>query len=147
MLQQSGFVDRETETNAAHYRHGFAWPDGKFRFSPIWEETSNNKNVEWVCDPSVMPKFADHWDVNEQCDDTHPFRLATSPARAFLNTTFNETPGSQKREGATKAFIHPRDAETLGISTSDQIQLGNKRGEVTLKAEIFDGIQTCVVIV
>jgi len=147
MFEKTGFVDRENKADAAHYRDGFAWPDGKFRFSPIWEETRKTKEVEWVCDPAIMPKFADHWDVNEPCDLAHPFRLATSPARAFLNSSFNETPGSQKREGAPKAFIHPKDANALGISTGDQIQLGNKRGQVTLKAEIFDGIQTGVVIV
>ena len=141
------FVDRENKTDIAHYRQGFAWPDGKFRFAPNWEETRKTKGVEWVCDPSIMPKFADHWDVNEPTDAEHPFRLATSPARAFLNSSFNETPGSQKREGAPKALIHPTDAAKQNIADGDQIQLGNKRGQVILSAAIFDGIQTGVVIV
>ena len=35
----------------------------------------------------------------EEATETYPFRLATSPARTFLNSTFNETPSSRKREG------------------------------------------------
>ena len=46
-----------------------------------------------------MPRFPDHWEVIEEADAEHPFRLATSPARGFLNSTFNETPTSRAREG------------------------------------------------
>src|SRR6202012_5261675 len=45
-----------------------------------------------------------------------PFRLATSPSRGFLNTTFNETPGSQVREGRASVMIHPLDAAALDIA-------------------------------
>ena len=37
--------------------------------------------------------------VIEEATEAYPFRLATSPARTFLNSTFNETPSSRKREG------------------------------------------------
>lgn len=146
-IETSRFVDCENASDVAHYRNGFAWPDGKYRFAPVWEETRQTKGVEWVCDPSIMPKFADHWDVNERCDDEHPFRLATSPARAFLNSSFNETPGSQKREGEPVALMHPEDAMRLGVSEKDQILIGNNRGQVTLNASLFEGIQTGVIIV
>jgi anaerobic selenocysteine-containing dehydrogenase len=45
-----------------------------------------------------MPKFPDHWDVVEEADAEHPFRLATSPARGFLNSSFTETPTSLATE-------------------------------------------------
>ena len=48
--------------------------------------------------------------VIEEADEAHPFRLATSPSRSFLNTSFNETPSSQAREGAPSVMIHPVDA-------------------------------------
>jgi len=146
-IEDDRYLERANQADVAHYRNGFAWSDGKFRFAPKWEETRKTKGVEWVCDPAIMPKFADHWDVNEPCDESHPFRLATSPARGFLNSSFNETRGSQKREGVPKAFIHPRDASTLSLSDGDQILLGNKRGQVTLIAQVFEGIQTGVIIV
>ena len=43
----------------------------------------------------TMPKLPDHWTIIEEADDEHPFRLATSPSRGFLNSTFNETPSSR----------------------------------------------------
>ena len=146
-FERQGFVEKARPTDDAHYLNGFAWPDGRFKFSPDWHATRATKGVEFVCDPQIMPKFPDQWDVNEPCDDTHPFRLTTSPARGFLNTSFNETPGSQKREGPPKALIHSADASRLGITDGDQIQIGNKRGQVTLSAALFDDIQQGVVIV
>ena len=46
-------------------------------------------------------------------DAEHPFRLATSPARNFLNSTFNETPTSLAREKRPTVMIHPDDAAAL----------------------------------
>ena len=57
-----------------------------------------------------MPALPDHWAVIEEADAAHPFRLATSPSRSFLNTSFNETPSSQAREGAPTVMMHPVDA-------------------------------------
>ena len=44
----------------------------------------------------------------EEADAEHPFRLATSPARGFLNSTFNETPTSLAQEARPTVMIHPR---------------------------------------
>ena len=49
-----------------------------------------------------MPTLPDHWDVIENATSEHPFRLATSPARNFLNSTFTETPSSLKKEGGRR---------------------------------------------
>ena len=57
-----------------------------------------------------MPSLPDHWTIIEEADEKHPFRLATSPSRSYLNTSFNETPGSQAREGAPTVMMHPKDA-------------------------------------
>ncbi len=35
-----------------------------------------------------MPSLPDHWTIIEEADQAHPFRLATSPSRSFLNTSF-----------------------------------------------------------
>ncbi len=93
-----------------------------------------------------MPRFADHWDVTEPTTPETPFRLATSPARAFLNSTFNETPGSLKREGRPNVFVHPLDALDLDIKDGDPVILSNRRGEVRLDARLFDGVQRGVLI-
>jgi anaerobic selenocysteine-containing dehydrogenase len=84
--------------------------------------------------------------VIEKTDEAHPFRLATSPSRSFLNTTFNETPSSQGREGAPNVMMHPDDAAKLSISDGDAVTLGNTRGETTLTARVFPGVRRGVLI-
>jgi anaerobic selenocysteine-containing dehydrogenase len=88
----------------------------------------------------------DHWEVIEEADAEHPFRLATSPSRGFLNTSFTETPTSLGRERRPDVMIHPDDAAALGIADGDRVTLGNKRGAVTLHAKLFDGVCRGVLI-
>jgi anaerobic selenocysteine-containing dehydrogenase len=93
-----------------------------------------------------MPSLPDHWTIIEEADEKHPFRLATSPSRSYLNTSFNETPGSQAREGAPTVMMHPEDAAALSIADGDAVTLGNMRGETTLTARLFDGLRRGVLI-
>jgi len=145
-IEKTGFVDRALPDAAARFADGFDWPDGRFRFRPNWQGVAQKKGYIWVCDPAAMPEFADYWDVNEKTDAAHPFRLATSPSRAFLNSTFSETPGSQKRQPGPVVFIRPEDAAELGIADGDAVTLGNRRGEVGLTARLFGGVQRGVLI-
>jgi anaerobic selenocysteine-containing dehydrogenase len=93
-----------------------------------------------------MPSLPDFWPVIESADETHPFRLVTSPARSFLNTTFVETRSSVKREGRPTLKIHPDDAAALLVAAGDEVLLGNGRGEVRLHAEHFAGVKRGVVV-
>ena len=93
-----------------------------------------------------MPSLPDHWTVIEEATADCPFRLATSPARAFLNSSFNETPTSRELQGRPTVMLHPDDAAALGIGEGDRVVLGNARGEVRLHAMIFDGVRRGVVI-
>ena len=145
-VEQTGYVDRERPDDVARFANGFAWPDGRFRFKPDWQEVASRKGYRWSCDPSIMPRFADHWAITEATDATHPFKLATSPARAFLNSSFNQTPGSLKREGEPSVFIHPEDAVRLGIVEGEAVLVGNPRGSVELTARLHTGLQTGVLI-
>ncbi len=145
-IEEKGFVERGLPDEKSRFADGFAWPDGKFRFAPNWLETQAKKGVDLVCDPAIMPKFADWWDINGPATGTHPFRLATSPARTYLNTSFNETPGSQKREGKPALMVHPGDADALGLVPGGDVLAGNHRGEVVLEVKLFDGVQRGVVI-
>ena len=156
MLQKGGYgnlenfsnekwIDCQPDFDHAHYVNGFAYDDGKFRFKPDWSTIpapNNGPMGPW----QDMPEFPDYWDVNEKADDKHPFRLATSPARSFLNSSFNQSPGSLKREQRPSVRIHSTDAEKLGIKDGDLLEMGNERGVVRLHATIFDGLQTGVVI-
>jgi anaerobic selenocysteine-containing dehydrogenase len=93
-----------------------------------------------------MPSLPGHWEVIEEADEQHPYRLATSPARNFLNSTFNETPTSRTKEGRPEVMMHPDDAKRHGIGDGDAVVLGNPRGEVRLHVRLFDGVRHGVLI-
>jgi anaerobic selenocysteine-containing dehydrogenase len=94
----------------------------------------------------VNPSLPDHWTIIEEADEAHPFRLATSPSRSFLNTSFNETPSSIAREGKPSVMMHPEDAVALGIADGEVVTLGNVRGETNLTVKLFDGLRRGVLI-
>ena len=145
-IEPTGFVERRRPDAEARFARGFDWPDGRYRFRPNWQGAADKKGYTWVCDPAEMPAFPDHWEVNEPVNAEHPFRLATSPARAFLNSTFTETPGSRKRSKTPLLFVHPDGGKAAGIVDGALVRIGNRRGEVVLTARFFDGIRSGVLI-
>ena len=145
-LEANRWIDCQPDFETAHYRNGFAWPDGKFRFKPDWANLPY-PNIGRLGPADDIPSFPDYWEVTEAVDDTHPFRLVTAPARNYLNSSFTETPTSQAKEGRPEAMINPDDLRTLGIAEGDRIRMGNERGEITLHATAYDGVQKGVVIV
>ena len=145
-LEENRWIDCQPDFETAHYTKGFAYPDGKFRFKPDWPTVPAGRKHDWGISHTV-PSLPDHWDVIENATEEHPFRLATSPSRSYLNSTFNEMPSSRSREGTPRAKIHPEDLAALGIVDGQRIRMGNRRGEIGLEAEAFAGVQRGVVIV
>lgn len=145
-LRREKWIDCQPDFDTAHYRNGFGYPDGKFRFKPDWPNVPAGRRHDWGIAAS-MPQLPDHWDVNEKTDEAHPFKLATPPARNYLNSSFNETPTSRAREGRPHAKINPADLARLGIAHGEMIHLGNARGAITIEARAFDGVLPGVVIV
>jgi anaerobic selenocysteine-containing dehydrogenase len=145
-LERKRWIDCQPDFATAHYVNGFAYPDGKFRFKPDWPNLPAGRKHELGIS-HLPPRLPDYWDVNEESDAQHPFRLATSPARHYLNSSFNETPTSRSKEGRPRAKIHPEDLQALRIAAGDRIRMGNERGEIVLHAEAFAGVQRGVVIV
>jgi anaerobic selenocysteine-containing dehydrogenase len=145
-LEAKRWIDCQPDFDTAHYARGFNWPDGKFRFKPDWP----NVPFRSPCRAGPydrMPKLPDHWTAIEEADAAHPFRLATSPARNFLNTTFTETATSLAKErGRPEVMIHPDDAAAAGILDGAEVVLGNTRGEVRLHARLFEGVRRGVLI-
>jgi anaerobic selenocysteine-containing dehydrogenase len=142
-LEADIWRDLQPDFRTSHYLDGFAHPDKKFHFKADW---ANPPFGLTMGDVDKMPALPDHWRVIEETDEAHPFRLATSPSRSFLNTSFNETPSSQAREGKASVMIHPLDAASLGIADGDAVTLGNMRGETSLIAKHFDGVRRGVLI-
>jgi anaerobic selenocysteine-containing dehydrogenase len=144
------WVDVQPDFETSHYLGGFAHKDGKFRFRPDWTGTiapnRPPKSMGLQGRFEQLPEFPDHVDMIETADAEHPFRLATSPARSFLNSTFTETPSSKAREVRPELMIHPDDAAELGIAAGDRVEIGNRRGAVVLHAKLFDGLRRGVII-
>jgi anaerobic selenocysteine-containing dehydrogenase len=145
-LEEKKWIDCQPDFETAHYIRGFAYPDGKFRFRPDWPNVpATRKHALGL--GGDMPPLPDHWDVIEKADESYPFRLATSPARNYLNSSFNETPTSRAKEGRPRAKMHPEDLLALGLKDGAKIRMGNERGEIKLNVEKFTGVQRGVVIV
>jgi anaerobic selenocysteine-containing dehydrogenase len=144
-LEANKWIDCQPDFETAHYVKGFNWPDGKFRFKPDWPNVPFRSPVPGG-PVEQMPKLPDYWTIIEVADEQHPFRLATSPSRGFLNSTFNETPGSIAREVRPTVMIHPDDAARLGIADGSAVVVGNTRGRVHLHAKVFDGVRHGVLI-
>jgi anaerobic selenocysteine-containing dehydrogenase len=144
-LEQNRWIDCQPDFATAHYLDGFAYPDGKFRFKPHWPTVPFDRAHGNIACPSIPP-LPDHWEVIEEADTEHPFRLATSPARGFLNSTFTETTTSLARERRPEVMIHPDDAAALAVADGEEVTLGNGRGAVRLHARLFDGVRRGVLI-
>jgi anaerobic selenocysteine-containing dehydrogenase len=144
-LEAKRWIDCQPDFDTSHYVNGFAWPDGKFRLKPDWSNVPFRTPIR--SGPiDAMPRLPDHWEVIEEADAEHPFRLATSPARGFLNSSFTEMPSSRAKEGRPTVMIHPDDAATCGIGDGATVVLGNTRGQVRLHARHFDGVCRGVLI-
>ena len=160
MLQSSGYgtlaeleagkwIDLQPDFETAHYLKGFGHADGKFHFKPDWGRSAspNKPEAGVVLGPwQTMPELPDQWDSIELADEDHPFRLVTSPARSFLNSTFNETDSSKKKEGRPEVWLRPDEALRFGIADGAKVTMGNRRGVVTLHARHVDTVAPGTVI-
>ncbi|WP_144378344.1 molybdopterin-dependent oxidoreductase [Mesorhizobium amorphae] len=149
-LREQRWADMQPDFETAHFIKGFGHPDGKYRFRPQWNggyaPNKPPKSMGIFGPVEQLPEFPDHVDLIEVADATHPFRLATSPARNFLNSSFAETPVSQAKEVRPELLIHPEDAAALGVAEGARVEVGNPRGEVVLHAKLFAGLKRGVVI-
>jgi len=157
LLQRSGWGDVETLARnkwidcqppfeEAHYVHGFGHADKRFHFKPDWAGVAPRGffPTELL---ATMPALPDFWPTTEEANDEMPYRLVTAPARHFLNSSFNQSPTSLRREKCPQAMLHPDDAQRLGVKQGDKVLLGNHRGQVEIEVSITDGHQRGVVIV
>lgn len=149
-LADEKWLDVQPDFETAHYIHGFAHTDGKFRFRPDWTGTPGPNRPPEALGPMgphhALPEFPDHVDLIEVADADHPFRLATSPSRSFLNSTFAETPSSVQKEGRPEVMIHPDDALALNARDGDILRIGNRRGDLRLHARIGGGARRGVLV-
>jgi anaerobic selenocysteine-containing dehydrogenase len=146
VLDAENFIDVQPDFEAAHFVRGFGHADGKFHFKPDWRKAAFISPTGQLGPYQDLPEFPDYYTAIEEANADYPFRLATSPARTFLNSTFNETPSSQKREGRPTVFVHPEDLSAYGLVDGDKVKIGSARGQVTLHAKAHNGQRRGVLI-
>jgi anaerobic selenocysteine-containing dehydrogenase len=146
-LEEENWFDVQPDFETAHFINGFGHADGKFHFRADWKAVAKTMSKMGALGPiENLPAWPGHYEAHEQADEAYPFRLATSPARGFLNSTFNETPGSRGREGRPSVLMHPADLAALGIEDGTKVKVGSRRGDVTLHAKAFEGVRRGVLI-
>ncbi|MBB4285744.1 molybdopterin oxidoreductase family protein [Roseospira goensis] len=136
-IAATGGHDCDAGFEAQHFLSGFGHADGRFRFHAAWQGAQ----------AAVMPDLPDQLAVIEAADADHPYRLVTAPARNFLNTSFNETPSSRRQEGRPEVFVHPDDADALGLADGDLARIGNGRASVALHVRRFAGLHPGTLVV
>ncbi|MFN0263303.1 molybdopterin-dependent oxidoreductase [Tepidamorphus sp. 3E244] len=144
-IAEAGWIDCQPDFETSHYIGGFGNADGKFHFAPDWTSVKASNNGA-MGPHAELPELPDHWDVTENADTAHPFRLVTAPARSFLNSSFNETAGSKAREGRPEVLVRADDAARLNLVDGEAAIIGNERGQVKLHVKIFDGLCPGVVV-
>jgi anaerobic selenocysteine-containing dehydrogenase len=145
-LENENWVDTMADFETAHFINGFGHADGKFHFKPDWKRAAWLSPTGQLGPFEDLPEFPDYYAAIEEVTEEYPFRLATSPARTFLNSTFNETPSSIKREGRPTVFVHPEDLSVYGLIDGDKVKLGSARGQVTLHCKAHEGQRRGVLI-
>jgi anaerobic selenocysteine-containing dehydrogenase len=147
VLEEANWIDVPQDFATSHFLNGFGHADGKFHFKADWKKASSVISTMGALGPwDEMPVWPDHWDVTDPVSEDYPFRLTTSPARTFLNSTFNETPGSRKREGRPTVLVHPQDMARLALADGARVALGSRRGQVVLHAKAHEGQQPGVLV-
>ncbi|WP_395174832.1 molybdopterin-dependent oxidoreductase [Roseibium alexandrii] len=147
-LEANKWIDLQPDFAEAHYLNGFGHADQKFHFRPDWgRSAAPNKPAGDPFGPwQQMPELPDQWDAIEAANEACPLRLVTAPARSFLNSSFNETDGSRKKEGRPEVWLRPEDAEKFGIADGAKVKMGNARGAVTLHARFVETVAPGTVI-
>ena len=145
-LERERWLDCQPPFREAHYLDGFAYADGKFRFAPNWRAVAAGGFVDEAV-VAGAPRLPDHWEVIEEATEEMPFRLVTAPARHYLNSTFNETPTSIRRQRRPCVMVHPDDVAALGVEAGERVRVGNRRGSLVIRIEPFEGVQRGVAII
>jgi anaerobic selenocysteine-containing dehydrogenase len=133
------WLDCAPDFRRAHFLDGFPHADHRFHFAPDWRRLGDGDGV--------MPALPDQLSVGNWASEDQPFRLVAAPSRLFLNSSFTETPGSQRGERRPTAQVHRDVCARLGLAEGDLLRMGNENGSIVLHVHPVDGLQPDTVVV
>ncbi len=131
-LKKKEYLDLQPTFIESNFLNGFGHQDKKFHFSPVWKK--NDKKFNKIFN------LPDHYNLIENTNKNHPYKLVTAPAHNFLNSSFTEIETSRNKEIKPTIKIHPSDLKTLKCKNNDIVIIGNKRGKIRIHVEEFSGI-------
>ncbi len=131
-MSADNWIDCALPFETAHYLDGFGHADGKFHFRHGWQKIPRSK--------VKLSGFPDHVAITDEVAGDRQWRLITAPARHFLNTSFNESPISQKLEKRADLLIHVDDLKDLGLEDGAEVMIGNRHGSLVIPAKATKGI-------
>lgn len=112
-LRQHGYMRLKLPSPFLPFRDGAPTPSGKIQFAPP---------------PEVI--------LSEVTDD-YPLLLITPPAHHFLNSTYGCVEALARTEGGEPVIImHPLDAERLGISDGQLVEITSKVGSIRRRVSV-----------
>jgi anaerobic selenocysteine-containing dehydrogenase len=83
--------------------------------------------------PDYIPPDVDNADADM-------LRCISPPAHSFLNSSFVNVEKFAAREHGPLLIMHPDDAQPRGIVDGAEVEVGNVRGEVRLRARVSDEV-------
>jgi anaerobic selenocysteine-containing dehydrogenase len=118
---------------------GFATASGK---AELYSESLAKAGLEPVA-AFTAPTESRHGALDSR--DKYPLELLGRKHDNFLNTTFGNLPGMQKRERRFELQMNAVDARSRGIAEGDTLRVYNGRGELRLRARVDDSVPPGVV--
>ena len=118
-----------------YLKNGFKTPSGKMEFKSKVLEKYNDSELYPALPAYIPPKYSQ--DATPEVAEEYPFILNTgSRLPMFVHTRTFRLPWTKSLRPEAAADLHPADAEKLGISQGDTIQLKSPNGAITVKANL-----------
>jgi anaerobic selenocysteine-containing dehydrogenase len=135
-LWEEGWAPLDLPGGAPFAEGGFPTPSGKC-------ELLSEAQAAQGLDP--LPAYVA--DARDDDAQIYPLRFMSPKwSRYFINSSHANQPRLENPAGAPRLRIHPGDARRRGIAEGDRVKVFNKRGALTLTAELTDAMQPDIVV-
>ena len=115
---------------------GFATPSGKVEFA-----SERLRQAGFPAVPFADGNLDNPISFAGRCKDYPFIGISGARSRAFTHSQFHQIPTLLQEEDRAFVDIHPDDAQPLGISSGDLIEVTSPRGRITLPGQISQVIK------
>jgi anaerobic selenocysteine-containing dehydrogenase len=120
----------------------FRTPSGKIEF---YSESFAARGLDPM--PAFVPPQESRHSQKTATNSLYPLEFLPRKADNYMNSTFANHPGHQKMEAGTanRLEMHAEDAAARGISSGDEVLVGNDRAEIVMTALVSERVRPGVV--